>query len=141
MHPSPAPDPSLRALLRRADPGEGMPGSDTAAFAAAVHTRIRASDTAPSETWHGRLARGLELLKWHGRPAHGLGNAFSRQLLPLAAALAVLASLGVGSATAYARHERDRTERYASALARSIDPWLMHAARAETPSAPSAHRH
>jgi hypothetical protein len=110
-------DPALRTLLRRADPAQGLASPPPADFAAAVHARLADGDTA--------VARALR------------ARALPRQLLPLAAALALLASLGAGSAVAYASHQRERTERYAAAFARSIDPWLMHADRASAP----AHRH
>ena len=99
----PPPD-SLSALLRRADPAAGAAPQEPAAFAAAVHGRIRAADLAP-------LAAA---------------RAFGRQLLPLAAALALLASVGAGSALAYARERDARAEAFATAYVRSIDPWQMH---------------
>jgi hypothetical protein len=109
MTTPPAPD--LRALLRRADPVADLPPLDPAAFAAGVRSRLAAPaplarPAAPS--WSERLA------------------ALPRQLFPLAAALAVLASLGAGSALAYAKHQRERTEVFADAYALSVDPWLMH---------------
>lgn len=119
MNPPPDHDLALRALLRRADPAGALASPPPAAFAAAVHARIAGADSA--------VARAVR------------ARALPRQLLPLAAALALLASLGAGSAVAYAAHQRESTERHASALARSIDPWLMHADRASTP--PAAHRH
>ncbi len=131
MHPSPAPDPALRALLRRADPADGLTSPPPAAFAAAVHARIR------SETGLARPAPGIDSVSVTHVPR---ARALARQLLPLAAALALLASLGAGSAFAYAKHERERSERYVSAFARSIDPWLMHADRSTSPATP-AHRH
>ena len=104
----PPPD-SLSALLRRADPAAGMAPPDPAAFAAAVHARIGASDLAPLSA----------------------PRAFGRQLLPLAAALAFLASVGAGSALAYAREHDTRTKVFATAYARSIDPWQMHGPASE----------
>jgi hypothetical protein len=102
------PDPALRALLHRADPAAGLPSLAPDTFAAGVHARIRSADTAPLRT-PGALG--------------GLG----RRLFPLAAALAVLASLGAGSAVAYARERDARAETFAAAYARSIDPWQMRA--------------
>lgn len=101
------PDTALRALLRRADPAAGLAAPGPEAFAAAVHARIEAADTAPL-----RAPGGL--------------RGFARQLFPLAAALAVIASLGAGSAAAYARGRDARAETFAAAYARSIDPWQMH---------------
>lgn len=121
MNPPPDHDPALRALLRRADPADGLASPPPAAFAAAVHARIASADTAAVRAVRAR--------------------AFPRQLLPLAAALALLASLGAGSAAAYAAHQRERTDRYASALARSIDPWLMHADLDAAPAPRASHRH
>lgn len=110
------PDPALRALLRRGDPAADLPAVPADAFAAGVHVRIREADTAVLRA-SGRLAR---------------------QLFPLAAALAVIASIGAGSAVAYARERGECAEVFASAYARSIDPWQMHGA----PAADTAgHRH
>lgn len=100
----PSPD-SLSSLLRRADPAAGASATDPAAFAAAVHTRIHAADTGP-----------LFALR-----------SFGRSLLPLAAALALLAALAAGSSVAYAQHQRKASELYATAYAKSVDPFLMHA--------------
>jgi hypothetical protein len=115
--PSPAasPDPALRALLRRADPAGPLPDAD-ATFLAAVHARLRAAPGPPPtlRTWAAALARELN---------------------PLAAALALLAALGLGGSLAYAEHQRDRTARYADAYARSVDPWLMHLHSAGDPPA------
>lgn len=113
-----APDP-LSALLRRADPASTLPAADHADFAAAVHRRIRTADTAsaPDPT--------------------AFPSAFARQLFPLAAALALLASLAAGGSLAYAAHQRDRVAFFADAYARSIDPVLMHAS---LPAAGHAHR-
>lgn len=95
----------LSDLLRRADPAAQGTAPDSAAFAASVRARIQSADT------EARLRpRGL-----------------ARHLLPLAAALAVLASVLAGSSAALAAHRRDNTEHFASAYARSVDPVLMHA--------------
>jgi hypothetical protein len=99
-----APDP-LSALLRRADPAAGTAQTEPAAFAAAVHRRIRSADPTPV----------------------AFPSAFARQLYPLAAALAVLASVAAGGSLAYAAHQRERSDFFADAYARSIDPVLMHA--------------
>lgn len=99
-------DPELGALLRRADPADGAPPLSPERFAAQVRARIQAAEQAGS---------------------HGHGG-WARQLLPLAAALAVMASLGAGALAAHHRQDRARTELFAAAYARSIDPWLMHAA-------------
>lgn len=116
------PDTALRDLLRRADPADDLAVSssdDAAAFAVAVHARIRAADTAVLSSPVARLAS---------------------QLYPLAAALALLASLGAGATAAYAQHQRARGEVIAAAYARGIDPWLMHTSGAHAPStAGSAH--
>lgn len=109
------PDPALRALLRRADAAADLPAVSADVFAAGVRSRIRAADTA--------------LLRAPGNLA--------RHLYPLAAALAVLASIGAGSAVAYARERDARAEVFASAYARSIDPWQMHGA----PAADTADHH
>jgi hypothetical protein len=115
------PDPALRALLRRADPAADHTMPAPADFASAVHARIAASgDPLPFPSSLLRVS--------------GLG----RQLFPLAAALALLASLGAGSAAAYARERETRSEFFAAAYARSIDPWQMHAARSE-PERPGHH--
>ena len=112
-------DPALSALLRRADPAADASSISAADFAAGVHARIRSADTAPLRASAGGLAR---------------------QLFPLAAAFAVLASLGAGSAVAYARERDARTETFASAYARRVDPWQMH--NADSAGAPSSgHRH
>jgi len=120
----PTPADSLSTLLARADPSASQrsPELSAAAFAAAVHSRIQSADTAAP------LRRS------------GLAS----QLLPLAAALAIVASLAAGGSFAYAGVQRDRVETHASAFARAIDPWLMHADRsAESDSAsgpaPAAH--
>ncbi|MCU0793890.1 MAG: hypothetical protein MUE42_13790 [Opitutaceae bacterium] len=105
----PAHDP-LSALLHRADPAATAAAGDEAAFIAGVHARLRSSPAGSSPV--------LLFPSW-----------LARRALPLAAALAVLASLATGGGLAYAREQRIRTEAYASAYARSIDPWLMHAAR------------
>ncbi len=112
------PDPALRALLRRADPAADLPALPAPDFAAGVHARIRAGDTAPL-----RAARRL-----------------GRQLLPLAAALAVLASIGAGSAVAYARERDARADSFATAYARSIDPWQKHAASPVSSEIHAGHR-
>jgi hypothetical protein len=122
------PDPALRALLRRADPASDPAASDVsaAAFAADVHARLRTLDCGtlvPPLTARPGAPR-LRFLA----PARLPARALARQLLPLAAALAVLASLGTGSAVAYARERDARTDTFATAYARSIDPWQMHAA-------------
>jgi hypothetical protein len=101
----PAPD-NLPSLLHRADPAAGSLPPDAPAFAAAVHARIQSADT-------------LSPLRRFG---------LASQLFPLAAALAVVASLAAGGSLAYAGAQRDRVESKASSYARSIDPWLMHAA-------------
>lgn len=111
------PDPALRALLRRADPAADLPALSAAEFSAGVHARIRAVDTAPL-----RAAGGL-----------------ARQLFPLAAALAVLASVGAGSAVAYAREREVRAETFAAAYARNIDPWQKHAPAASENHAAHIH--
>lgn len=111
------PDHALRALLRRADPAADLPALSAGDFSAGVHARIRAADTAPL-----RATRGL-----------------ARQLFPLAAALAVLASIGAGSAVAYARERDARAETFAAAYARNIDPWLKHGDPASESS--GAHHH
>lgn len=102
MHPSS--DDSLSALLRRADPAAGRATVASPAFAAAVHARIHADDTALL-----RASRGLR-----------------SQLLPFAAALALIASIGGGSVVALAQNRALRSETFAAAYARSIDPWQMH---------------
>ena len=98
------PPDALSALLRRADPAAGAARADPPAFAAAVHARIRAADLAPLSAT----------------------RSFGRRLLPLAAALAFLASVGGGSALAFARGRGARAEIFATAYVRSIDPWQMH---------------
>lgn len=110
-----APDP-LSALLRRADPASDLPAADPATFAASVHRRIRAADTAA---------------------ASAFPSAFARQLYPLAAALALLASLAAGGSLAYAAHRNESRAFFADAYARSIDPVLMHAS---LPAAGHVHR-
>ena len=115
-------DPALRALLRRADPAADMTALPAGDFSAGVHRRIRAEDTAAL------------------RAADGFG----RQLFPLAAALAMLASIGAGSAVAYARERDAHAETFAAAYARNIDPWQKHGApESRTPDADThaAHRH
>lgn len=113
-----APDP-LSALLRRADPASDLPAADPATFAASVHRRIRAADTAAV-------------------PATAASpSAFARQLYPLAAALALLASLAAGGSLAYAAHRNESRAFFADAYARSIDPVLMHAS---LPAAGHVHR-
>jgi len=97
-------DPSLRALLRRADPAADLAPVSDEAFAGAVHARILSADTASLRSV----------------------GALARQLFPLAAALAILASIGAGSAVAYARERDARAETFASAYARNIDPWQRH---------------
>jgi hypothetical protein len=119
----PAPADNLSALLRRADPAAGAPSPALSAdaFAAAVHARIQSADTASA-----RLRR----------------SGFASQLFPLAAALAIIASLAAGGSLAYAGAQRAQTEIHASAYARTIDPWLMHADRsAASPSNHAAHAH
>lgn len=102
----------LSDLLRRADPA--APGAPApVAFAAAVHARIRSADT--EAAWHPA-----------GGP-RGVSSALARHLLPLAAALAVLASILAGGSAALAAHRRENTEHFAAAYARSVDPVLMHA--------------
>lgn len=112
----PSPD-SLSSLLRRADPAAAAASPDPVAFAAAVHARIRGVDTA----WRGRSVA----------PAARFAFALGRHLFPLAAALAVLASIGAGSAVAYARERDARVDAYADAYVRSIDPWQMHGSGAD----------
>lgn len=112
-----APDP-LSALLRRADPASDLPAANPASFAAAVHRRIRTVDTASA-------------------PAAAFPSALARQFYPLAAALALLASLAAGGSLAYAAHQRDRVTFFADAYARGIDPVLMHAS---LPASDHAHR-
>lgn len=102
MHPPPDP---LSALLRRADPAAGAVGPSPSGFAAAVHRRIQLSDTAPLR------APGARRL---------------RLLYPLAAALALMASLGLGAGLALSRERESRAATYAAAYVRSIDPWTMH---------------
>lgn len=123
----PEPADHLSALLRRADPAAGASPPDPAVFAASVHARIQSADTASA---------------WHGRPARGSASRFASQLFPLAAALAIVASLATGGSLAYAGAQRARTETHAAAYARTIDPWLMHADRSAA-SAPvhDAHAH
>lgn len=118
-----APSEPLSRLLRRADPAAASYASiPPESFVAAVHTRLRAEPVATS-LWQRFLAR---------------------QALPLAASLTVIASLAVGGSVAYAREQRERTEAYASAYARSIDPWQLHGAGASlvtpVPSA-TVHHH
>jgi hypothetical protein len=79
---------------------------NASAFVDGVRARIASHATADS--WPERVA------------------SLHRLLLPLAAALALLASLGAGSAFAFAQHKRERTEFFADAYAVSVDPWLMH---------------
>jgi hypothetical protein len=98
---------SLSALLRRADPAASPAILSSAEFSGAVHSRIRSVDTAP---------------------VSALAN-FARHIYPLAAALAFLASLAAGGSLAYSAHQRDRTDLFADAYARSIDPMLMHASQ------------
>jgi hypothetical protein len=98
-------DPELRALLRRADAAADLPPLSAADFAAGVHVRIRSGDTAALRTSRG----------------------FARQLFPLAAALALAAAIGAGSAIAYARERNARAETFAAAYVRNIDPWQKHA--------------
>jgi len=112
------PDPALRALLRRADPAADLPALPADDFAAGVHARILASEAS--------------------RPRALAG--FARQLFPLAAALAVLASIGAGSAVAYAREREARADSFATAYARNIDPWQKHAAATSPSDAHAAHR-
>ncbi len=117
----PKPADSLSDLLRRADPGAGALSPALSAFAAAVHARIQSADTATTPLRRAGLAS---------------------QLFPLAAALAIVASLAAGGSLAYAGAQRDRVESKASAFARSIDPWLMHADRGAPPASGShAHVH
>ena len=118
-----APTEPLTPLLKRADPGSAFIATmPPTAFVAAVHARLNAPVPAPS-LWQRFLAR---------------------QALPLAASLTVLASLATGGTIAYAREQRARTQAYASAYARSIDPWQIHGAvaKASTPvPTASAHHH
>lgn len=100
----------LSVLLRRADPAGEAVGPAPADFAVAVHARIRSADTAR------RSFRSI----------------LARLPYPLAAALALAASLGAGSSLALARDRGARTETFAAAYARSIDPLRMHPAGAET---------
>ncbi len=100
------PDPALRALLRRADPAADLPALAPGDFAAGVHARLLVLDSPPPHAF-ARMAR---------------------QLFPLAASLAVLASIGAGSAVAYAREREVRADSFATAYARNIDPWQKHAA-------------
>jgi hypothetical protein len=112
------PDPALRALLRRADAAADLSPVSTADFAAGVHARLRSGHTAPLRASQG----------------------FARQLFPLAAALALAAALGAGSAVAYARERDARSETFAAAYVRNIDPWQKHASSgAENGS--DSHRH
>ncbi len=105
---NPTPENDLDALLRRADPAAVLSPVSPERFASRVRERIRAAGPARN--------------RWH------------EQFLPLAAALAVLASLGAGSAVAYARQRNQNTDFFAAAYARSVDPWLMHAtSRDQTP--------
>ncbi len=115
------PSEPLSRLLRRADPAAASSASiPPEAFVAVVHARLRTESAAPS-LWQRFLAR---------------------QALPLAASLTVIASLAVGGSVAYAREQRARTEAYASAYARSIDPWQLHGAGANrVTSVPSATVH
>jgi len=102
----------LSALLRRADPATRLAEADMAGdFSAAVRSRIGASQAvSPFATFvPGWLAK---------------------QALPLAAALAVIASLATGGGLAYAREQRANSEAFAAAYVRGIDPWLMHAEQA-----------
>lgn len=118
MHPS-APDP-LSAMLHRADPaGSARAASeaDHAAFAAGVHARLAANHAATP-------AAVLVFPTW-----------LTRHAMPLAAALALLAALAAGGGLAYAREQKIRSEAFAAAYARSIDPWLMHAAQSVAPLA------
>jgi hypothetical protein len=117
--PTPSATDPLSALLRRADPASALASADPAAFAASVRARIRTADTAPT------------------RASATFPSAFARQLFPLAAALALLASLAAGGSLAYAAHQRDRVAFFADAYARSIDPVLMHAS---LPAPGHAHR-
>ncbi len=98
-------NPDLAALLRRADPAKGAAGIHPELFATQVRARIRAAEAEEA----------------------GLKRHWTSHFLPLAAALALLASLSAGAVAAHARQERARNELFASAYARSIDPWLMHA--------------
>lgn len=113
---------SLSDLLRRGDPAAGATVPAPAAFAAAVHARIQSADTSVAAAPLRRRA------------------GFASQLFPLAAALAIVASLAAGGSLAYAGAQRERVESSASAFARSIDPWLMHADRS-APSASHTHAH
>lgn len=100
-------DPELRALLRRADAAADLSPVSAADFAAGVHARLQA-DT-------------------HTQAALRASRGFASQLFPLAAALALAAALGVGSAVAYARERDARSETFAAAYVRNIDPWQKHA--------------
>lgn len=104
-------DHDLASLLRRADPAADAPGCAPEHFAAAVRARILVAERAD--------------VALQGHP--------TRHFMPLAAALALLASLGAGSFAAQTRQERARTELFASAYARSIDPWLMHSTSPDRP--------
>jgi hypothetical protein len=112
------PDPELRALLRRADAAADLSPVSAADFAAGVHARLQADTHAPL-----RASRG-----------------FASQLFPLAAALALAAALGAGSALAYARERDARTETFAAAYVRNIDPWQKHASLGAANTS-AAHRH
>ena len=112
----PSPASPLSDLLRRADPAAGAADSAPADFAAAVRSRIRRAEAAPA------------------RPV----SIFARLPYPLAAALALIASLGAGTSLAVARERSARAETFAAAYVRSIDPLQMHAADAR--SAGHSHR-
>lgn len=100
------PDTDLRDLLRRADPAARLAPLDRRDFVAAVHARIEQIDT----------------------PAALRSPRLPRLLFPLAAALAILASLGAGSALAYSRGRDAESRAFAAAFARNVDPWQRHAA-------------
>lgn len=103
----PSADP-LSSLLHRADPAANAGRTlDPAAFSAAVHARIRSSVTQP-----------VPFLSFSG---------WRQELYNLAAALAIIAALAAGGSLAYARHQRETSDFYADAYARSIDPLQMHA--------------
>jgi hypothetical protein len=102
----PPSDSSLSAVLRRSDPASDAADATSADFAAGVRARIRAAEAA------------------HSRPL----SIFARLPYPLAAALALLASLGAGTSLAVARERSARAETFAAAYVRSIDPLQMHPA-------------
>lgn len=104
----PTPPDNLSALLRRGDPAAGEPLHDPADFAGSVRARIRVTEAAP--------VRRVSIL--------------ARLPFPLAAALALIASLGAGSSLALARERAARADTFAAAYVRGIDPLQMHAGAA-----------